>query len=160
MGLTASVLQLLSGATGAAGSIAEAQAIRAQARAADIGLRAQQRITERQAEDALRRGQLRESQLRQRTKRLTGAQRASLAAQGIDPNLGSAFELQSETLALGALDAATIRTNAAREALGFQLQAQAIGTRRAFGRQAARQRSRQTLVTGGLAFARSAARAQ
>jgi len=51
---------------------------------------------------------------------LLGAQRTSIAAQGIDVNQGTAAAIRSETEAFGAEDIQTIRENALREAFGLK----------------------------------------
>lgn len=51
---------------------------------------------------------------------LLGAQRTSVAAQGIDTNQGTAAALRAETQAFGAEDIQTIRENALREAYGLR----------------------------------------
>jgi hypothetical protein len=53
-----------------------------------------------------------------------GAQRAGFAAGNIDVAFGSAADVQADAAYLGELDALTIRTNAAREAWGFQVQSE------------------------------------
>jgi hypothetical protein len=117
-------------------------------------------IAEMQAQDAIARG--REAELRQgmQTKQLVGSQRASLAASGIDPNIGSGAEIQADTNLLGTLDALTIRNNAAREAWGYnvnatQLRGQAALAKRAGQNTAAglRNQSWTTLLTGGAQLA-------
>lgn len=78
-----------------------------------------------QAEDALDRGRDREGQLRKQVKQVGGAQRANLAAQGVDVNDldSSAVQIQEDTEALGELDALMIRNNAIREAMGYRTRA-------------------------------------
>lgn len=76
-----------------------------------------------QAADALARGAIDESRLRTDTSRLGGAQRAALAAQGIDLTDGSAADIQDETQLMGELDALTVRNNARREAWGYRVEA-------------------------------------
>ena len=159
MGLTASALQIVGGATVLTGAVVQARAIKAQGDIAARSLRSQEELAEIRAEDALRRGVAEEAQQVASTKKLIGAQRAALAAQGIAVDVGSAFDIQSETAALGAQNAATIRINAARAALGFKLQAGAFAQQAAFGRLSARRRAAATLLTGGIAFTRSLARA-
>lgn len=51
-----------------------------------------------------------------------GAQRASIAASGIEAS-GSALRVLSDTSAQGELNALTIRNNAARQAFGYKVQA-------------------------------------
>lgn len=80
-------------------------------------------ILEEQAQDALARG--REAELRQRAKMrmLTGEQRASYAAQGVELDIGSARDVVASDRQVGEMDLFMIRENAAREALGFTRQA-------------------------------------
>lgn len=80
-------------------------------------------LADQQAADAIARGKEAETRQRQATRGLIGAQRATLAAQGIDVSTGSALDVQADTAALGELDALTIRNNAAREAFGYRVQA-------------------------------------
>jgi len=54
---------------------------------------------------------------------LLGTQKATQAASGIDVNMGSAVDVRSSTSKLGMLDALTIRSNAARQAYGHELEA-------------------------------------
>lgn len=58
----------------------------------------------------------------QQTAQMIGAERAGLAASGVDLDSGSALRLQTDTATLGAVDAGTIRANAARDAYGFRTQ--------------------------------------
>ena len=102
------------------------------------------------AEDAIERGEKGAQDHRRKTKRLIGAQRAALAAQGIDVNYGSAAGIQSETQALGERDALTIRNNAWREAFGFRSQADSLRLQSEFSKSAAKSARTNTLVTGGL----------
>lgn len=79
-----------------------------------------------QAADALQRGREAEYRYRENVSRVTGSQRAALAANGVDLGQGSALDILAETDALGSRDAALIRLNAEREAYGYQTrQAQA-----------------------------------
>jgi hypothetical protein len=60
-----------------------------------------------------------------------------MAASGVDINSGSAADVQANTATIGALDEATIRNNAAREAFGYTTQATDYLTRARFARTAA-----------------------
>ena len=51
-----------------------------------------------------------------------GTERARAAGGGLSPNSDSASDVQTSTAELGQLDAMTIRTNAAKEAYGYQTQ--------------------------------------
>lgn len=57
-----------------------------------------------------------------KTAEVVGRQKAAQGANNIDVNSGSATQVRSATAALGMLDALTIRSNAAREAYGYQVQ--------------------------------------
>lgn len=80
-------------------------------------------FAERQAQDAEQRGEIDAGRMRRKTEQVIGAQRTSLAAQGVDVNRGSALDVQADAAYLGELDALTIKNNAAKEAWGFRVQA-------------------------------------
>jgi hypothetical protein len=75
-----------------------------------------------QAMDALRRGRRAAKMHMTGVGQLVGSQRASLAAQGQDLSDGTAREILRQTAHFGAIDAQTIRNNAAREAWGYRVQ--------------------------------------
>ncbi len=76
------------------------------------------------ADDAIIKGQQRETMKRIDTAKLAGRQRVGFAASGVVVDEGSADAILDETLALGELDAQIIRNNAEREALAFETQAE------------------------------------
>ena len=80
-------------------------------------------VADLQAQDAIERGAEAESRFRAQIRGTIGAQRAGMAANNIDVSFGSAVDVQGDAAFLGELDALTIRTNAAREAWGFKVQA-------------------------------------
>lgn len=82
-------------------------------------------IAERQGADALARGDESVAQVGAQERSLTGSQRASYAAQGIDVNSGSAADVVASDQQLSELDKLTIKRNAQREAHGYELQAAA-----------------------------------
>jgi hypothetical protein len=115
---------------------------------------------DQEATDAIARGREAELRAGTQTRVLGGTQRAALAASGVDPNVGSAAEIQAENSQLGALDALTIKNNAAREAYGYQVQAQGYraggAMAAAAGQNAAqgyRNQAASTLLTGSLQLA-------
>lgn len=59
-----------------------------------------------------------------RTRAVMGQQRAAIAANNIDPTLGTPADVLGETAMFGEVDQQTIRMNAARQAWGFNAQAQ------------------------------------
>lgn len=78
----------------------------------------------RQNEDAsLTAGQYEESQSKLRTGQTIGAQLAAQAGNGVDVNVGSPATVRASTATTGALDAAMIHYNAARQAYGLETQA-------------------------------------
>jgi hypothetical protein len=82
------------------------------------------KIDRMSAQDALARGQLPESMARARGTRTVGAASAAYASGGVDVKSGSAVDVAAGTRGLSALDAATVRFNALREAYGYNLKAQ------------------------------------
>lgn len=81
------------------------------------------KIADQNARDALERGKIEEQQKRQEIAMLTGRQRAAMAANGVDITYGSPLDTIVDTAMLGEIDALTIRSNAAREAYGYKVNA-------------------------------------
>lgn len=98
----------------AAADVSESQAQLADYNAGVAGL---------QATDALERGDQAEARFRTQIRGAIGAQRTGFAAGNVDVGFGSAVDVQADAAFLGELDALTIKTNAAREAWGYQVQA-------------------------------------
>jgi hypothetical protein len=80
-------------------------------------------IAEWQAEDAVHRGADAAEAQGYKTSQLKGAQRARLAANGVDLGVGSAQQVLTDTDYFGAIDRNRIVDNAAREAWGYRNQA-------------------------------------
>jgi hypothetical protein len=80
-------------------------------------------VADLQSQDALDRGGEQANEFRLKVRGAIGAQRTGFAAGNIDVGYGSAVDVQADAAFLGKLDEATIRTNAAREAWGYQVQA-------------------------------------
>jgi soluble lytic murein transglycosylase-like protein len=97
---------------------AQQKAANAQADLADVNAS----VADLQASDALERGQIAEDRFRTQVKGVIASQRTGEAAGNIDVGFGSAVDVQKDAAFLGELDALTIRTNAAREAWGYQVQ--------------------------------------
>jgi hypothetical protein len=94
------------------------------------------KVAEMQAVDALARGAEDEERFRMVVKGLIGSQRAGFAGQNVDVGIGSPVDVVADTAYLGELDALTIRNNAAREAWGYNIEAENF---RRFGANAQRQ---------------------
>jgi hypothetical protein len=108
------------------------QANRAQGDAAQANYMAQvarnnQIVADRNATLALQQGQVQEDRQRLKTAQVLGSQRASLAAQGGDVNTGSNLDLLGDTARSGEGDVQAIRSNAAQQAYGYQLQGASAG---------------------------------
>ncbi|HKY80277.1 MAG TPA: hypothetical protein VJM09_02255 [Sphingobium sp.] len=101
------------------------------------------------ARDALDRGKQQVQQQQRELSKEMGAQRASMAANGIDVAFGSAADFRGDTAMLGQEDAQTIRENNIREVMGFERQA---GNYRAKA-QAAGQAASGALVSGAFGVA-------
>lgn len=106
------------------------------------------RLSEIQAQDAIDRGEVEATRLKKQTKQLVGEQRASLAAQGIDINSGSAYDVQQDAKEAAVVDTMTIRNNAAREAWGYKVQAQNSVSQGNYQSIAANQNANATMLTG------------
>lgn len=108
------------------------------------------RRAEFQAEDSIKRGERDAAKVKKEGKRLRGAQRAAMAAQGIEVNDGSALAIQEDTAALAAEDATTVKNNAWREAWGFKVQASDYRAAGRMAKMAARREGRTSFLTGGM----------
>lgn len=143
---------------------ARTQAIRAEANFQRSQLEMNRKIAEMQANDALRRGAKEKRDVETQTRQLIGAQRAAMAAQGIEVDTGSALDIQKDTATLGRMDALTVRMNAYREAWGYKFnamqmtaQGELIGTQSRFARSQALVGAGQSLAGAGLTYAASRA---
>jgi len=110
-------------ATTAAGSAASAygsyQAAKAKAEAAKFNAK----VGERQAQDALVRGNIRAARIEAKGTRVKASQKAALAANGVDVGFGTALDILTGTDIQVETDAALARYNAEREAYGYRTQA-------------------------------------
>lgn len=74
------------------------------------------------ADDALARGAVEEGQARDRARAVMGAQRAALAANGLDATTGTGSQLLTDTAGMAEFDALTVRNNAMKQAYGLNVQ--------------------------------------
>lgn len=111
--------QLQAGNAAATAGSQQREAANSQAELSDFNAA----VAEQQAKDAIQRGTADEQRFRQGVRGIIGSQRAAFAASNVDVGFGSAVDVQADAAFLGELDALTIRTNAAREAWGFSVQA-------------------------------------
>ncbi len=116
-----------------------------------------------QAVDATARGRETEGRFRTEVKGMIGTQKAGYAGQGVEVGSGSALDVQKDTAYQGELDALTLRTNAAREAWGYDVAAKgqrkgAEATRKLGGIQAANTRTTGRLNAASIRAGGNAAR--
>lgn len=100
------------------------QTARAQSAAAEAQAQADEtnaRIGRTQAEQARQIGNMEEERQMRRVRAAVATQRATQAANGLDVNSGTALDLQAETAGFGAADALNLRSNAIRQAWGFEV---------------------------------------
>lgn len=88
--------------------------------AAAAGFNAEQ--SRRNAEMTSEAGAAKAAMVGRDTRAAFGSERARAAGSGLNPNTGSAADVQASTAELGHLDAMTIRSNATREAYGHQVE--------------------------------------
>lgn len=88
--------------------------------AAAAGFNAEQ--SRRNAELTSEAGAAKAAMVGRDTRAAFGSERARAAGSGLNPNTGSAADVQASTAELGHLDAMTIRSNATREAYGHQIE--------------------------------------
>ena len=125
------------GETAKAESEAQAQAMEANAKTAEI-----------QAHDSVERGGQEELKLRRQMAQTRGTQRSMMAAQGVDINSGSALDVQNASIAEGEHDAEVIRFNAARQRWGYINQAQNLESQARNTRARGKYAARNALISG------------
>ena len=103
------------GVLGAAGAYQQGQV------AKQVG-RNNQIMAEYAAQDALRRGDAEAAAVQRRASQVQGAQRAALAAKGVDLTAGTAGELQDQADFFSQVDQNTARFNASRDAWSARVQ--------------------------------------
>lgn len=137
----------------AIGGIQQASAQRAAASAEAQAADQNARVAQQQAEQARQIGNIEEERQLRRVRAALGAQRAALAANGLDINTGSALDLQAETAGFGAADALNLRANALRQAWGFEVDATNSKNRARAARAQGRNSAMGTLITTGAQLA-------
>jgi len=125
------------------------QAAKAQGAYQAAVLRNNQIIAGRAAEDARLRGEEASKRKAMETKQLIGRQRAALAGNGVVVDQDSALEITGDTAEMGKWDELTIRSNAEREALGYEAQGMNAGAEA--GLALARGQSASSAATLGMA---------
>jgi hypothetical protein len=106
-------------------------------------------IQDRLAKDAVKRGEVSEQRHRLKVAQMKGKQRAKLAASGVDLSSGSASQILTDTAEFGELDALTIRSNAEREAFGYQVKGSNYLAESELARSEGRYGAASTILSGG-----------
>lgn len=133
-----------------AGSYANSQAIEASGAFQKQQFEFNKQLADLQAGDALTRGYKAAGQYQKKARGVIGSQRTSLAAQGVDVGVGSAADVQRDTLKLSEIDAMTIKNNAWQEAWGFKMQALDLSGKAQFAGISSRFEANNTLLAGGM----------
>lgn len=95
------------------------------------------KLESQKAADALERGNIEVRNAARQEAALMGAQRASMAANGIDVSFGSASDLIADTAMLAQEERLTIRENTRREMMGYDINAANYGAKANAARNAA-----------------------
>lgn len=152
MGIDPATLSIIASAasavTGVVGTMQQSAAAKGQAEYQASIARNNQIYAQRAADEAKQRGLVAEEKARQAAQNLRGRQRAVLAANGVDVNTGSSLDIQTDTAAMGELDALTARSNAEREAQGYLQQGANFGGEAALYDARARNASSSGMWTG------------
>lgn len=111
---------VIGGVVTARGQAVQAASASAAANYRSQVLRNNEIIANQRAEDARQRGKIAERQQRIKTAQRIGAARARAAGRGVLVDEGSAGDITADLATVGELDALTIRSNAEREAIGFE----------------------------------------
>lgn len=135
-----------------AGGLMAADAQRQEGKANAAIAENNQRIAVQQADDANRLGARESQQAAWRTRAVMGQQRAAIAANNLDPTMGTPAEILGETAMFGEVDQQNIRMNAARQAWGFNAQATNAANDASLSRWKGKTQSRNTIL-GSLAQA-------
>lgn len=98
----------------------------------------------------IRRGDQEAAALGRKGNQIIGAQRASLAAQGIDVNANDALTVQAETAEAIARDKSQIKANAFRQAWGYKMQALNLNFNGQFSSLASENKANSTILAGYL----------
>lgn len=139
-------LAIVATATAVAGTITSSVASYQQKRYEAKVNEANQRAENERVRDALDRGETTARDAARRQGQLAGAQRAAMAANGIDVSFGSAADLLADTAMYGREEQTTIRENTRREIMGYDINAANFGA----AANASRSAATGALIAGGL----------
>lgn len=133
-----------------AGGIVKAKALKTQGQYERQIAEFNARLSDIQGRDAIIRSEKNVVQIRKQKKQVLGAQRAALAAQGLDLSSGSAADVQADTERLAQEDVTEIRSNAWKEAFGFKVEALNYRQGGSLAEMTRRHQAKQTIISGGI----------
>jgi len=131
-------------------TIQEVSAIKAQSSYAQTIARTNAALGKLKAAQAIQAGDVAAARREMVTKGQAGAFKATAGGSGIDVNRGSTAAIVSEIKTAGAIDALTIKNNAARAAWGHETQAMEDTFQGQMVRLTSRVKAQQSIATGGL----------
>lgn len=103
-----------------------------------------------QAKQAIAAGDVEAARVKSKTDNMIASERAVQGASGLDVASGSNALVRNATKNVGAMDALTIKNNAARQAWGFQTEAIQDSYKGQFAKLTATANAHQTILNGGL----------
>lgn len=139
------------------GAQVQSEAIRAKADFDAAQAEINAKFAEMEAKEVINAGDRQAREYRKKVRQTAGAQRAALAASGVDVDVGTAAQLQRETAETGALDVMAIKNNAWRQAFGLTQESIAQRYQAQFTRVTGEQAARATLISGYIGAAGSLA---
>lgn len=138
----------ISAAVAAAGAAVAYNAQKEQGKASAKIAENNARMAEDQKRDALAIGDVEGQKAAWRSRQVIGAQRAAIAANNLDPGIGTPNELVGEAAMFGEVDQQTIRLNAARNAWGFNARAIDARNQGKLSKWSSNQQANATLLSG------------
>jgi len=115
--------------------------------------RYQQELSERQAEDARKQGEVEAEKLALKSNQFMSKQRALIGMSGVAVNVGAPVDLIEESAAYGQLDLSTASANAFRVAWGHTSEAAAFGLRASSALSSGRIGAAATIAGGAIGIA-------
>lgn len=106
-------------------------------------------VLDQKTEEAKKIGSINEARSRAQTAEVMGAQRAAMGASGLQVDSGSFGDILQDTAKYGELDAQTERSNALKQAWGYQTEAASSRMQGSMSAQAGMLNAGGTLLSGG-----------
>lgn len=128
----------------------ESEGIKAEGRLQKTQADFNARMAETQAEDALFRGEKKAHDVKRAGKQFGGEQKVAYGAQGVDVSVGTPTDVMASTREDVGRDIEDVKNNAWRESFGYRSQAADYRMAGRYAKYSARNRARNTLISGGL----------